>query len=584
MRSSGLTSCFRRTRRGLEQLLGSAGEEIDKNFLGRLGRVRTIWQFLAVWLLAAGAVLAGLLIQISGLRPYYQVLRPTPGGMYSEGMEGAFTTANPLYAVSDIDTSVSRLLFAGLLAYDSQNHLVGDLADRWTHNADGSVYTVHLRPGLRWHDGSPLTADDVVFTYQTIQNPDAQSPFLSSWQGVKVDALDEQTVRFTLPNPLSSFPYSLTNGIVPKHILADLNPADLRSAAFNTSDPVGAGPFQWKSIGVSGVDETAEEQIVLVPFAQYWAGAPKLGSFSIHAYAGRQALLNAYRDKEITSMVGVDELPKDIAQDKTSHTYSLPLTAGTYVFFKTTNPILKDAKVRQALVAGADRGAVIDSLGYMAIPVDEPLLKGQLGYDARYAQATGQPARAGQLLDAAGWRMGADGVRSRKGQPLAFVLAATDSAEYRAAAATLQKQWQALGARVTVQTLPADAFEDTLSHQSYDALLYGITIGADPDVFVYWDSSQSAAPLNFSNYSSSAADLALEAGRTRLGDKLRAVKYQTFLNVWRQDAPALGLYQPRLLYVSHVPVYGMGAGPINSDADRFNNVQNWMIHVGWVVP
>src|SRR6185312_3992771 len=107
---------------------------------------RVFWKFLAVWLLAAGAVLAGLLTQFSGLRAYYQVLRPTPGGMYSEGMEGDFTTASPLYAVTDVDTSVSRLLFAGLLAYDNQNHLVADLADSWTHNADGSVYTVHLRP------------------------------------------------------------------------------------------------------------------------------------------------------------------------------------------------------------------------------------------------------------------------------------------------------------------------------------------------------------------------------------------------------------------------------------------------------
>lgn len=581
MKSLGLTSRFRRIWRGLDRALRSAGEEIDKNVLGRLGRVRVVWKFLAVWLLAAGAVLAGLLTQFSGLRAYYQVLRPTPGGMYSEGMEGDFTTASPLYAVTDVDTSVSRLLFAGLLAYDNQNHLVGDLADSWTHNADGSVYTVHLRPDLRWHDGLPLTADDVVFTYQTIQNPDARSPFLSSWQGVAVTALDGQTVQFKLPNPLSSFPYSLTNGIVPKHILGALNPPDLRSAAFNTSNPVGAGPFMWQSIGVSGVDETAEEQIVLAPFPHYWAGEPKLGSFSIHAYAGQQALLAAYRSKEITAVAGIDTVPKDIAQDKTSHVYTLPLTAGTYVFFKTTNPILKDVKVRQALVAGADRGAVIDSLGYMAIPVDEPLLKGQLGYDQKYAQAADQVAKARQLLDAAGWRMGTDGMRSRKGQPLTFVLAATDSTEYRTVAAALQKQWQALGVQVTVQTLPADAFQEALSRQSYDALLYGITIGADPDVFVYWDGSQSDAQLNFSNYTSTVADLALEAGRTRLDARLRAVKYRTFLNAWRQDAPALGLYQPRLLYISHVPVYGIGTGPVNADADRFNNVQNWMIHVGW---
>jgi peptide/nickel transport system substrate-binding protein len=583
---------FRRTRRKqlarVLQLVVGTNEQLDKNFLGRLGKFRIIWKFLLVWTLLFLLVAGGLVVQLAELKKYYQVLRPTPGGMYAEGIEGTFTTANPLYAVNDVDTSVSQLLFAGLLTYNDHNQLTGNLADRWSANANGTVYTVHLRPNLRWHDGRPLTAADVVFTYQTIQNPDAQSPLLPSWQGVTVAAVDNRTITFSLPNPLSSFPYSLTNGIVPKHILQVLDVADLRSAAFNASAPVGAGPFVWSSVGVSGTNENAEEQIILRPFAGYWAGAPRLDSFSIHAYANRPAMLAAYHRKEITAMAGLDQVPAGIAREKSPHVYDLPLTAGTFVFFKTTDPVLKDARVRQALVAGADRSAIIARLGYPALSVDGPLLKGQLGYDPAYTQVTNHPDQAGKLLDAAGWQMGAKGVRMKNGQPLTFFLSVAQDTEYMPVARHLRDQWKLLGVDVQLQPLQPDAFQSGLARHSYQAVLYGISIGSDPDVFVYWDSTQanvlSPNRLNFSEYSSPVADAALEAGRTRLDNQLRAIKYRSFLQAWQKDAPALGLYQPRLLYISHVQVYGLGTNQINTDADRFDNVQNWMIHLNWVTP
>lgn len=577
---------WRRIARGIERVGILAGEQFDKNFLGRFGRLGRVWKFTAAWLLLFVLLASGVAIQFSGLKRYYQVLRPAPGGMYTEGITGSFTTANPLYAVSDVDTSVSRLLFASLLTYDSSNHLTGDLADRWTVNASGTIYTVHLRPGLTWQDGQPLTADDVVFTYHTIQDPDAQSPLFTSWQGVKVTAADARTIAFTLPNPLSSFPYSLTNGIVPKHLLQGFSAGDLRSAAFNTSAPVGSGPFAWSSIGVSGTDKTAEEQIVLTPFRHYWAGMPRLSSFSVDAFADSKTMITAYRHRQITAMAGLGNVPASIASDHASHIYNLSLTAGTYVFFKTTAPILNDVKVRQALVLGASRANITQHLGYPAISVNEPFLQGQVGYNPAYAQVTGQVTQAKQMLDADGWLPGANGIRMKNGQPLSFNLAATDDSEYAAVASQLHDEWKAIGVDAKLQVQSPDAFQLTLSSHSYDALLYGVSIGVDPDVFAYWDSSQadvrSASRLNFSEYSSSVADLSLEAGRTRLDDALRAVKYKPFLQTWQSDAPALGLYQPRFLYISHVQVYGLGGGQINTDADRLTNVQNWMVHVNWV--
>ncbi len=205
-----------------------------------------------MWLSLLVLLISIVVIQTRALAGYYQTLQPVPGGTFTEGILGDFTNANPLYATGPVDSAVSKLLFSGLLTYNDQNQLVGDLAQSWSVDATGRIYTVNLKPGLTWQDGQPLTSADVVFTYDMIQNPDAQSPLLASWRGVQVAAPNPLTVTFTLPNPLTAFPYSLTNGIVPEHLLGSIPPVELRSAAFNTSDPIGSGPFAWQTIQVLG--------------------------------------------------------------------------------------------------------------------------------------------------------------------------------------------------------------------------------------------------------------------------------------------------------------------------------------------
>jgi ABC-type transport system substrate-binding protein len=177
--------------------------------------------------------------------------------------------------------------------------------------------------------------------------------------------------------------------------------------------------------------------------------------------------------------------------------------------------------------------------------------------------------------------MGQNGIRAKDGKPLKFTLTASDSPEYRAVCKLVQRQWRTSGVDLQLQFQDSINFQSTLSSHQYDAVLYGISIGADPDVFVYWDSSQadvrSANRLNLSEYKNPIADNALEAGRTRLSPELRVIKYKPFLQAWQQDAPAVGLYQPRILYLTNGAVAGLTDHPINSATDRFDNVQNWEI-------
>jgi peptide/nickel transport system substrate-binding protein len=575
----------RQLRHGQQQVegLGSQTEQqVERHFVKRLGNLSPVRRFVGGWLLLMVLLIGCLLAQNMLLSNYFQTLRPVPGGIYNEGMLGTFTNASPLYATGNVNSSVSRLLFAGLLTYDDQNKLTGDLAKSYSVDSSGTSYTVRLKPHLTWQDGQPLTSADVLFTYKLIQNPDAQSPLRSSWQNIAVTAPDSQTVVFKLPNSLASFPYTMTNGIVPKHLLEKVPPADLRSADFNTIRPVGAGPFALQDIKVTGNDPaTAQERIELVPFSGYQGGKPKLQEFIVHAYASEKDLVEAFKNGQLNGAEGLSSVPPAVRSVSALEVHSPLLTAANMVFFKTTSGVLANRPVRTALIQAADTRQIIKSLSYPTHAVREPFLTGQLGYDPAYAQPGFNLQAAKQALEADGWTVGKDGIRSKAGQRLSFTLSATNTPEYRSVMRQLQQQWRAVGTDVSLQLQEGSDFHNILTRHSYEAVLYGIAIGPDPDVFVYWDSSQAdvraANRLNLSEYKSSEADTSIESGRTRLDPGLRSIKYRPFLQAWQRDSPALGLYQPRMLYLTNGPLAGFNDSSLNSAADRFNNVQDWQI-------
>ena len=565
------------------QVFGQQAEvSLERLLFKRFGRLAAVRRFVIGWIALFVLLIVGVVLQYLYLGDYYQTLQPVPGGIYNEGVLGTFSTANPLYATSDVDSSVSRLLFSGLFSYNQHNQLTGNLASYYRVDEKGTTYTVHLRPHLTWHDGQPLTSADVIFTYRIIQNPDAKSPLMSGWQGVTISAPDPLTVVFKLPSVLASFPYNLVNGIVPAHRLSALPVTDLRSADFNTVDPIGSGPFTWHALQVSGTDRrNAHQQIVLRPFAHYEFGQPKLQEFIVHAYANQLQLVRAFNSGQLNGLEGVSSAHQVVGERARLVTHNLLLTAGTYVFFKTTVAPLADKEVRMALIEAADPLAIIKGLGFPTHPVREPLLERQLAYDPSFIQARHSTVSAQGQLDAAGWKVGKNGMRSKDNKPLSFKLVATDTPEYRTVTTLLNKQWRALGVDVRVRLLTGQDFQIALTYHDYDAVLYGVSLGVDPDVFVYWDSSQadvrSANRLNLSEYKNPAADAALEAGRTRLDPTLRTIKYKPFLQAWQQDAPALGLYQPRVLYFTNGNVAGLSDATINTATDRLNNVQNWQI-------
>lgn len=571
------------------QISAQAEQHLEKNFFRRLERLVHVRRFIASWMLLIVLLIGVVIAQTRALGGLYQVNVPVDGGTYREGVIGEFTNANPIYASGLVDASVSRLVFAGLLKYDGSNKLVGDLAQKWERNSLGDVFTVTLKPNLTWHDGQPLTARDAAFTYNVIKNPDANSPLRTAWQNIKVTAVDDQTVRFELPNPLASFEELLTTGLIPRHILSNVSMADMRSASFNTTSPIGAGPFAWEAIEVIGSDvETRQERIAFEAFENYSGGAPQLNSFVMLAFRNEQQLIESFERQEINAMAGLSTVPAALANDPAVRNNNMLLTAQVMSFFRNSHEILKDVEVRKALVRGADTISIIRSLSYPTIPVRSPLLSGQLGYDSDIRQLSYDPQDAKSRLSKNGWKPGPDGIRVKRGKSLSFSLHTQNTPEYVQVAEMLQQQWREIGAEVNLVFEDDSTLQNTLAYHAYDALLYGISIGTDPDVFVYWHSSQAderlASRLNFSEYDSPIADTALADARTRLNPQLRAAKLQPFLQAWRDDAPALGLYQPRFLYITRGEVRGLTTNAINNDAQRFADIEKWTIRTARETP
>ncbi|MBP9853158.1 peptide ABC transporter substrate-binding protein [Candidatus Saccharibacteria bacterium] len=578
---------FRRRRRAVENAVEDIDESFERNLLNRFGNVLGVSRFVMGWILLVGLVATLGIIQNASLAKLYQKELPVAGGVYNEGLVGSFSTANPLFASSTVDTAVSRLVFSGLMKYDTQNQLVTDLAKKLAIDEAGKNYTVTLRDDLNWQDGEPLTSDDVVFTYSLIQNPDVNSPLRMSWQGITITKVDAKTVRFTLPGTLATFKHSLTTGILPKHILKNVAASELRASSFNTTDPIGSGPYAW--VGVDLRDAASEKEtgvIALTPNEYYYGTAPGFDRFLMHTYNTESALTRAYEGNEVQAASGLTKTPDSFMQVRGENRYAFVNSAIMMLFFKTNDGVTADLKVRQALLRATDTVDITKNTSLAYRPVATPILPNQIGYNKKYEQAKFDMAEARKLLDEAGWKLNSKGVRQKDGKRLTIRLNAEDTNMSKDILEHLQKTWRALGIDLQQEVQEKANFQTTLTTHEYNVLLYGVSVGADPDVYAYWHSSQadvrSTSRLNFSEYKSAAADQALEGGRTRMESQVRAVKYEPFLKAWQEDVPAIALFQPKQVYYTRGMVYGLHDSIINTDADRYNTAADWRIHTAGV--
>lgn len=550
----------------------------QRHFWRRIRNLKTVRRFLLSWWVLWAVMVLGVSLQLSTLYQSYTSITPVSGGVFVEGAKGKITNMNPIFATSPADASASRLIFNGLLRYDGQGELVGDLAEAWSYDKSGTAFTVRLRPDITWHDGEAFTSEDVVYTYTIVQHPDTRSPLNTSWRGIEVIAQDDLTVVFRLPNPFAPFPHALTTGIVPEHILGPLGPNGQRASEYNQA-PIGTGPFVFSEL------DSESDTLRLSANENYFKGRPLLDAFQLKTYESSGDLLQAYQSGILDSAsdLSIDDL--DIV-DQLTRRYELKevnTTNATFAFFNMRRGLLKDNDIRQALVRSTDPNAVLRSLDFRQSVLFGPLLTHQLSYNKSLAQLPYDLDKARSQLDKSGWGLGQDGIRRKGGDRLSIDLVASNTSDSVRLADALKDTWRKAGVEVNVTTLPGtELYSSHILPHNYYILIHTIPLGADPDIFPYWHSSQAKSnSFNFSEYKDEIADDSLEAGRTRLDDALRAAKYRAFLKAWREDAPAVALTSHRDFYLQGPDVTTFSHELLILPQSRYGEVETWTVRSEW---
>lgn len=542
------------------------------------------WQVL---LILIGVVLVGIFLAYLAVN-YTTVLRPGRGGTFVEGIAGFPHYLNPLLSgYSEADRDVCALMFNGLTRLNERGEVEADLARSWEVTLDGLVYTFHLRPNVYWHDGTSLTADDVVFTISLLQDPAFPGPPELGgdlWRVVKIEKVDRYTVRFTLPGPYAYAPFLdyTTFGILPAHLLSGTRAADLPDVAFNLN-PVGSGPFKLADVSI---EDGVVTSLLLEQVPYYYGAMPYLDRIQFRFYPSSQVVLDAYEAGEVEGVgsIPVADLPRARALT-TLNLYSAQLAEYGVVLLNLARadlPFFQEQEVRQALWYALDRQRIIDSaLNGQALIAHSPLIPGTWAYKADIPHYEYDPARAQALLDEAGWILPerSDGIRRKGERPLAFTLVTSSEPAHVAVAQMLAEQWAAVGITVTVATVaPAEAFE-ALENRSFEAILIHLSLPGDPDPYPFWHETQIEGGQNYAGFKHRRISEIVEQARITLNREQRLELYYEFQDVFAQEVPALLLYVPVYTYGVDERIHNVQIGRLAHASDRFRTIAAW-----WIVP
>jgi len=565
-------------RRSARKIENATLKHAHRFIIRRLDNVRDVRRHALSWL-ALMLLLIGLsALHMTMYQASFSKVAAVPGGTYAEGVIGSLDTINPLFATSSAERAASRLIFGSLLSYDRQNQLRGELAETWVSDDDGRTYTVTLRDNLRWHDGAPLTVDDVLFTVSLMKNSRVNSALHRSWADVSAAKKNERQIIFTLPAPYAPFPHALTFGMLPKHILDGTPVERLRESTFNR-EPVGSGPFVFRNLQIISSD-ASRLVLYMNAYNDYVLGKPKLDRFQLHTYKDQEQLKRGFLTDEINAAADLTASEmKSISDTRSDARVSEALVNnGVFALFRNDSPFLKDVTVRSALEQATDRQKILESINGYGIALEGPLTRDLVRTSGR--QAVFNKEAAAQKLDSVGWKL-QNGIRTKDNVPLTISLVAPSSGDFPVIAKLIAEQWKAIGVQVQVDMAsPASIQQVVLVPRAYDVLIYELAIGADPDVFAYWHSSQaSALGFNLANYMSGVSDDALSSARGRLDPTLRHAKYQAFSEQWLKDVPAIALYQPRLHYIADETAQTITSSTVLADAtSRYRAVEYWTVN------
>ncbi len=542
----------------------------------------------ALFIFFAGLLIVSSVALVYLLNAQFLVVAPAYGGSLSEGIIGTPRFINPLLAASDADRDLSALVYSGLLKA-SHGGYIPDLAEKYEVSDEGRIYTFTLRSGVTFHDGTPLTSDDVVFTVTKTQDPTLKSPERANWNGVIVEAINARTVKFTLRQAYAPFVENMTLGILPKHLWENIEVEEMPFSTLNSS-PIGSGPFMVRSVSrTSGVPSS----YTLDAFAGYALGKPYLSSLVFRFYQNEDDIMEALKNKEIETASSVSPAALSGLDDAVVDRSSLNRIFAVF-FNQNQSEVLRDKVVRQALDQAVSRETLVEYVlsGY-GTPLHGPIPPATLGNTLEQPTASQAELveKARQTLIDAGWKTGPDGVfqkttLEKTTKTLAFSLATGNVPELRTAAEYLRKTWGEVGAQVEVHVYDqGDLSQNVIRPRRYDALLFGEVVGRELDLFAFWDSSQRVDPgLNVALYANATADKILAELRQTTDATSRKTLYQQFTAEITRDIPAVFLYAPDFVYIVPKDLQGLDLQFIETPSDRFLSAYKWYRESDFVWP
>lgn len=535
-----------------------------------ISHLRNIVLFTAIASLVILVMFGQRFSALSSYLPQY----PVYGGAYTEGVVGTISQLNPLFsAVNSAETSATALIFSGLTKRNGSAQVIPDLAEKWEISPDGKNYTFHLRKNVKWHDGTPFSADDVIFTINTIQNPDVRSPYLDTWKGVAAAKKDSNTVVFTLPNAYSPF-LTLTNvPIVPAHILQKVPARNIKISEFSTA-PIGTGPYvftELKKIRTS-------EEVILSSNPDYYKKQPYIDSFTIKTYGNVDELVSGYSKREVA---GIEKVPtSEISSQRRLPDIRLYQAAtGSYdvMFFNLRKGVQKNISLRQAIALSVNRKDLTQKAydGYASF-IYTPIPPGFLGSNSALKQNQDLAAAKKKLADD-GFVAGADGILKKGTEKATLRLVTSDDTEKIIEAEEIQKTLKALGIEVKIERYPLNALiQNHIRPRDFDILLISQNLGADSDLYAFWSSTQATDPgLNFSGITDRRLDKLIEQARAITNPTTRAEKYKQALQIIWDNTAAVFLVRPEYDYGVSSKIKGISISKIAEPRDRFWNVEQW---------
>lgn len=544
------------------------------------------------WIFAVIFLISSLNI-IWRINQDYMVEIPAEGGQLIEGIPDIPRFVNPLFATGEADRDLTALVYSGLLRARDGNY-IPDLAEKLPEiSDDGLKYTFKIRENAVWHDGVPVTAEDIKFTIDKARDPVLKSPKRPNWEGVNIEVVDGKTISFTLKQPYSLFLENATMGILPKHKWGNIDSGVLMFSELNIKG-VGTGPYKIKKFyrnSGNGIPEYAE----FVPFSDFTLGKPKISKIIIRFYPNQESLQNAFNNGDIQGMNSISPLSAENIKKQGGRIEeeSLPRVLGVF-YNQNQSKILADFSVRKALDRSIDRKRIVDTvlLGYGTVikqPIPPELIKiGNKESDNGSASSTENINAAKEILSKNEWKLNEKTGRLEKKTKketlaLELSLATSNFPELKKAAEMIKEDWEKIGVKVALQVYEkGDLDRNAIDPRKYDALFFGEIIGRDIDLYPFWHSSQRKSPgVNIALYANSKADKILESLNNLRPDPANMSKklklYNDFQNEVSVDIPASFVYSPHFLYTIPKDIKGMKLIPLNTSADRFLNIYEWYI-------